>query len=64
MAKKNNPKSQRINIKNKRASFDYEFIDIFNAEINNFFLFIFLLKKGLYDEKSYKSAVDINEDYI
>ena len=33
MAKKNNPKSQRINIKNKRASFDYEFIDIFTAGI-------------------------------
>ena len=40
--------------------FKDEFIDIFNDEINNSFLFIYLHKKGLYDEKSYKSAADIN----
>ena len=44
--------------------FKGENIDIFNDEINNSFLFIYLLKEGLYDQKSYKTAVDINEDYI
>ena len=38
-------------------------IDCFDSEINNFFLYIFLLKKNLYDEKSYKSAV-VNDDYM
>ncbi len=33
MAKKKLLKQQRINIKNKRASFDYEFIDVFTAGI-------------------------------
>jgi len=33
MAKKSNNKQQHINIKNRRASFDYEFIDIFTAGI-------------------------------
>ena len=33
MAKKTNSKQQRVNIKNKRASFDYEFIDILTAGI-------------------------------
>ena len=36
----------------------------FSPEINNFHLYIYLLKNNLYDEKSYKSAVGINEDYI
>ena len=44
--------------------FKDENIDIFEPEINNFYFFVYLLKQGLYDEKSYKSAVDINEDYI
>ena len=44
--------------------FKDENIDIFEREINNFYFFICLLKQGLYDEKSYKSAVDINENYI
>lgn len=33
MAKKKNLTPQRINIKNKRASFDYEFIDTYTAGI-------------------------------
>ena len=33
MTKKKTNKQQRINIKNKRASFDYEFIDVFTAGI-------------------------------
>ena len=33
MGKKRDYKQQRINIKNKRASFDYEFIDIYTAGI-------------------------------
>ena len=44
--------------------FKDENIDIFEPEINNFYFFVYLLKQGLYNEKSYKSAVDINEDYI
>ena len=39
-------------------------INIYDPEINNFYFFVYLLKKGLYDEKSYKNAVGINEDYI
>ena len=44
--------------------FKDENIDIFEPEINNFYFFIYLLQQGLYDEKSYKSAVDIDENYI
>ena len=33
MAKKKDNSKQRINIKNKRASFDYEFIDVYTAGI-------------------------------
>lgn len=33
MAKKNTLKQQQVNIKNKRASFDYEFVDTFTAGI-------------------------------
>lgn len=33
MAKKNTLKQQHVNIKNKRASFDYEFVDTFTAGI-------------------------------
>ena len=44
--------------------FKDENIDILEPEINNFYFFIYLLQQVLYDEKSYKSAVDINEDYI
>lgn len=33
MAKKNTLKQQQVNIKNKRASFDYEFVDTFMAGI-------------------------------
>lgn len=39
-------------------------INIYDPEINNFYFFVYLLKKELYDEKSYKNAVGINEDYI
>ena len=33
MAKKNILKQSQVNIKNKRASFDYEFVDTFTAGI-------------------------------
>ena len=44
--------------------FKDENIDILEPDINNFYFFIYLLKQGLYDENSYKSAVDIDENYI
>ena len=46
-----------------QKDFENEKVDYFNNEVNNFFLFIYLLKNNLYDEKSYKSAV-INDDYM
>ena len=36
----------------------------FNDEINNFYFYIYLLKKKLFDDKSYKLAADINDDYM
>ena len=36
----------------------------FNNEINNFYFYIYLLKKKLFDDKSYKLAADINDDYM
>ena len=56
--------SQEEFIKALESYYDKNKIDYFSPEIKNFHLFIYLLKNNLYDEKSYKSAVDINEDYI
>ena len=39
-------------------------INVYDLEINNYYLYIYLLKKDLYDELSYKKAAGINEDYI
>lgn len=36
----------------------------FNDEINNFYFYIYLQKKKLFDDKSYKLAADINDDYM
>ena len=46
-----------------QTNFQTEKIEYFNFEINNFYFYIYLLKKSLYDEKSYKS-VAFSEDYI
>ena len=51
-------------IKTLELNFHKKEFDYSSPEINNFYLFIFLLKKNLYDEKSYKLAVGINEDFI
>jgi hypothetical protein len=36
----------------------------FNDKINNFYFYIYLQKKKLFDDKSYKLAADINDDYM
>ena len=46
------------------SNYNKKNINYFSSEINNFYLYIYLLKNKLYDEKSYKSLVRINEDYI
>ena len=46
-----------------QTNFQTEKIEYFKFEINNFYFYIYLLKKSLYDEKSYKS-VAFSEDYI
>ena len=46
------------------SNYNKKNINYFSSEINNFYLYIYLLKNKLYDEKSYKSSVRINEDYI
>ena len=51
-------------VKALESCYDKKKLDYFSPEINNFHLYIYLLKNNLYDEKSYKSAVGINEDYI
>lgn len=43
-------------IKTIENNFKKESINFFDIEINNFYLFIYLLKKKLYDNKSYKLA--------
>ena len=39
-------------------------IDLLSNEINNFYLYIYLLKLKLYDEEAYKSTSGINNEYI
>ena len=39
-----------------------EQIDLFSKEINNTFLYIYLLKKNLFNEIAYKSVVVTEED--
>ena len=51
-------------VKALESCYDKKKIDYFSPEINNIHLYIYLLKNNLYDEKSYKSAVGINKDYI
>ena len=51
-------------IKSLEAKFDKINLDYFEPEINNFHLYIYLLKNNIYDEKSYKSTVGIVEEYI
>ena len=46
------------------SNYNKKNINYFSSEINNFYLYIYLLKNKLYDEKSYKLSVRINEDYI
>ena len=41
-----------------------EYIDVYECEINNFYLYTFLLKKNLYDETSYKNVQYEEENYI
>ena len=40
-----------------------EQIDLFSKEINNTFLYIYLLKKNLFNEIAYKSVVVTEEDW-
>ena len=51
-------------IETLESNYNKKNINYFSSEINNFYLYIYLLKNKLYDEKSYKSAVGINEDDI
>lgn len=51
-------------IKSLEAKFDKINLDYFEPEINNFHLYIYLLKNNIYDEKSYKSTVGIDEEYM
>ena len=39
-------------------------IDLFEEEINNIFLYIYFLKKGIYNEIAYKSIFGKQDDYI
>ena len=54
--------SKKDFIETLESNFMKSEIDYLSQEINNFYLFIYLLKTDLYDEKSYKLAVGINED--
>lgn len=38
-------------------------IDLFGKEINNFYLYIYFLKKGIFNEKAYKSTIESYGDY-
>ena len=38
-------------------------IDLFGKEINNLYLYIYFLKKGIFNEKAFKSTIDSNNDY-
>ena len=38
-------------------------IDLFGKEINNLYLYIYFLKKGIFNEKAYKSTVVSNNEY-
>ena len=49
-------------IRTLESCYDKKNINYFSSEINNFKLYIYLLKNNLYDEKSYKSAVGFNDD--
>ena len=49
-------------IRTLESCYDKKNINNFSSEINNFKLYIYLLKNNLYDEKSYKSAVGFNDD--
>jgi len=49
-------------VKTLESDFQTEQINYLNDEINNFYLYIYLLKRNVYDEKSYKSAI-VNDDY-
>ena len=51
-------------IKSLESKFSNINPDYFAPEINNFNLYIYLLKNNIYDEKSYKSIVGIDEDYM
>ena len=51
-------------IKTIENIFKNESINFFDIEINNFYLFIYLLKKKLYDNDSYKMASGISENVI
>ena len=55
---------QFINTLNEEFSDNNEKIDLLSNEINNFYLFIYLLKRNAYDEESYKTTAGINNDYI
>ena len=39
-------------------------IDLFEEEINNIFLYIYFLKKNIYNEIAYKSIIGRQDDYI
>ena len=50
-------------VKTLESDFQTEQINYLNDEINNFYLYIYLLKRNVYDEKSYKFAI-VNDDYM
>ena len=51
-------------IESSKFIFDKKDVNYFSTEINNFYLYIFLLKKDLYHEFSFKSTSGINDDDI
>ena len=53
-----------VNILNDDFMNDDSEIDLLGKEVNNFYLYIYLLKRNLYNEEAYKSTSGINNDYI
>ena len=50
-------------VKTLESDFQNEKSNYLSDEINNFYLYIYLLKRNVYDEKSYKFAI-VNDDYM
>jgi len=49
-------------VKTLESDFQTEQINYLNDEINNFYLYIYLLKRNVYDEKWYKFSI-VNDDF-